>query len=54
MLLQPTLERLYALRLNGMAEALRRQQQDTGAAELSFEERFALLVEWAGYEVVDS
>ena len=45
MLLQPTLERLYALRLNGMAEALRRQQQDTGAAELSFEERFALLVE---------
>ena len=45
MLLQPTLERLYALRLSGMAEALRRQQEDPGAAELSFEERFGLLVE---------
>ena len=45
MLLQPTLERLYAMRLNGMAEALRRQLEDAEMAGLSFQERFALLVE---------
>ena len=45
MLVQPTLEQLYAMRLNGMAEAFRRQLEDAGASELSFEERFALLVE---------
>ena len=45
MLVQPTLEHLYAMRLNGMAEAFRRQLEDPGAVELAFEERFALLVE---------
>ncbi len=45
MLLQPTFDQLYGLRLNGMAEALKRQLEDPGAAELSFEERFSLLVE---------
>ena len=45
MLVQPTLEQLYAMRLNGMAEAFRRQLEDPGASELDFEERFALLVE---------
>lgn len=45
MLIQPTLEHLYAMRLNGMAEAFRQQLEDASAGELSFEERFALLVE---------
>lgn len=45
MLTQQTLEKLYALKLNGMADAFRQQQQDAGVAELSFEERFALLVD---------
>ena len=45
MLRQPTMDQLYAMRLNGMAEAFRRQMEDPGAGELGFEERFALLVE---------
>ena len=45
MLVQPTLEQLYAMRLNGMADAFRRQLEHPGASELGFEERFALLVE---------
>ena len=40
--MQPTLEQLYAMRLNGMAEAFRRQLEDAGASELSFEERFGV------------
>jgi hypothetical protein len=52
MLNQPTLTKLEALRLHGMAEAFRTQSdpaQRDGLASLSFEERFALLVdqEWA-------
>jgi DNA replication protein DnaC len=48
MLNQPTLEKLQTLHLQGMAEAFRGQAQQTGLAELSFEERFAMLVdqEW--------
>src|SRR5262250_476452 len=51
MLNQPTLEKLETLRLHGMAEAFRAQAdpaQRDGLAALSFEERFALLVdqEW--------
>lgn len=45
MLMQPTLEQLYGMRLNGMADAFRRQLEDPAASELTFEERFALLVE---------
>ena len=45
MLNEPTLEHLYAMRLHGMAEAFRRQLEDPSAGELSFEERFGLLVE---------
>ena len=45
MLNQPTLEKLHALRLHGMAEAFRAQAEQTGIAELSFEERLALLVD---------
>jgi DNA replication protein DnaC len=45
MLTQPTVEKLYALRLNGMAEAFRAQQQDPNIGQLGFEERLALLVD---------
>ncbi|HVB28752.1 MAG TPA: IS21-like element helper ATPase IstB [Terriglobia bacterium] len=52
MLNQPTLDKLETLRLRGMAEAFRAQSDPTqrdSLANLSFEERFALLVdqEWA-------
>lgn len=51
MLNQPTLEKLETLRLHGLAEAFRAQAdpaQRDGLASLSFEERFALMVdqEW--------
>lgn len=48
MLIKPTQERLRAMRLSGMADALAIQMEDAGAAQLSFEERFSLLVdqEW--------
>jgi DNA replication protein DnaC len=51
MLNQPTLEKLQILRLHGMADAFRAQSdpaQRDGLAGLTFEERFALLVdqEW--------
>jgi DNA replication protein DnaC len=45
MLNQQTLEKLHALRLQGMAEAFRAQAEQKGITELSFEERFALLVD---------
>ncbi len=48
MLMQPTLEKLRAMRLLGMAEALANQTQQPDIARLSFEERLGLLVdeEW--------
>jgi DNA replication protein DnaC len=48
MLLQPTIEKLYDLRLKVMAEALREQMETGNYVGLSFEERFGLLVdrEW--------
>jgi DNA replication protein DnaC len=48
MLNQPTLEKLQTMHLHGMAEAFRGQVQQTGLADLSFEERLAMLVdqEW--------
>jgi DNA replication protein DnaC len=45
MLNQQTLEKLHVLRLHGMAEAFRAQSQQEGITQLSFEERFALLVD---------
>ncbi len=45
MLNQQTTEKLHALRLHGMAEGFRAQPQQAGITELSFEERFALLVD---------
>jgi DNA replication protein DnaC len=44
MLHSPTLEMLKAMKLNGMVQALEDQFQAGGSGELSFEERFGLLV----------
>jgi len=40
MLTQPTLEKLIAMRLRGMAEAFREQQESADAQQLSFEPKF--------------
>ena len=45
MLTQPTLEKLIAMRLRGMAEAFREQQESADIQQLSFEERFGLLID---------
>ena len=45
MLNQPTLEKLQMMKLHGMAEAFRAQLGTIDTAQLSFEERFALLVD---------
>ena len=45
MLQQPMKEKLYALKLQGMAQALEHQEQDEAARELSFIDRLALLVD---------
>jgi DNA replication protein DnaC len=52
MLNQPMIEKLLAMRLHGMVEALKAQEQDHAVHELSFLERFALLVDqqWSWHE----
>jgi DNA replication protein DnaC len=52
MLAQPLLEKLSALRLQGLREALEEQMQSSHYAELTFEERLGLLVdrEWVRRE----
>src|ERR1700688_1618894 len=45
MLQEPMMEKLTAMRLLGMADALKAQEQDGSANELSFMERLALLVD---------
>ena len=45
MLNQPLIEKLLAMRLHGMLEALKVQEQDRAVNELSFLERLALLVD---------
>jgi len=45
MLQEPMMEKLLAMRLHGIADALKTQEQDPGARELSFLERLALLVD---------
>lgn len=45
MLNEPTMEKLHALRLGSMAEAWQAQQRDTTAGALSFDERFAMIVD---------
>jgi DNA replication protein DnaC len=45
MLTQPTLDKLMAMRLRGMAEAFREQQEAADSQQLSFEERLGLLID---------
>ena len=45
MLNQPTMEKLHAMKLYGLADAFRTQLETTDSHQLSFEERFALLVD---------
>src|SRR5712672_3223304 len=45
MLTEPMMEKLVAMRLQGMVDALKTQQQDPAAVELSFNERLAMLVD---------
>ena len=45
MLNQQTIEKLHAMKLHGLADAFRAQMETTEASQLSFEERFALLVD---------
>jgi len=45
MLTEPTMEKLYAMKLNGMADAWQEQQQQPQSSDLSFDDRLAMLVE---------
>ena len=45
MLNQPTMEKLHAMKLYGLADAFRTQLETTDSHQLSFEERFALLLD---------
>jgi len=45
MLTEPTIEKLYAMKLNGMADAFTEQLAQPDLNDLCFEERFTLLVE---------
>jgi len=45
MLNQPTLEKLQTMKLHGMVDAFRAQLETTDMSQLSFEERFAMLVD---------
>ena len=45
MLTQPLMEKLLAMRWQGMVEALKTQEQDQAIHELSFLERLSLLVD---------
>lgn len=45
MLTEPTLEKLQSLRLSAMADAWQQSQKNTAYAELSFDERFGILVD---------
>lgn len=45
MLNQPTIEKLHTMKLHGMADAFRAQLETADATQLSFEERFAMLVD---------
>jgi DNA replication protein DnaC len=45
MLNQQTIEKLHLMRMRGMADAFMQQQEEPQATQLSFEERFGLLVD---------
>lgn len=53
MLNEPTLQKLQALRLGPMADAWQSQKSDSTASSLSFDERFAMLVD-AEYHARDN
>ena len=48
MLNQQTIEKLYGMRMRGMADGFRQQQEEPQTMQLSFAERFALLVDRHG------
>jgi hypothetical protein len=48
MLNQQTLEKLHTLKLHGMADAFCAQLESADSGQLSFEERFALVVDQHG------
>ena len=45
MLTEPTIDKLIAMRLRGMAEAFRQQQESADMHRLSFEKRLGLLID---------
>lgn len=45
MLNQPTIQKLQAMKLYGMADAFREQIETPSSSQLSFEERFGLLID---------
>lgn len=45
MLQEPMMEKLLAMRLHGIVDALKAQEQDPAARDLNFLERMALLVD---------
>ena len=45
MLYEPIIDRLHAMRLHAMAQALEEQRGSSDSLALSFDERFALLVD---------
>jgi len=45
MLIDQTIEKLYTMKLNGLADALKDQLQQPASHDLAFEDRFALLVD---------
>jgi hypothetical protein len=45
MLIEQTLDKLYTMKLNGMADALKELSQQPHTQDLSFEERFGLIVD---------
>ncbi len=51
MLTHPTIEKLHALRLPAMAQAFDQQRGSSQHAELSFEDRFGLLVDRRDWRV---
>ena len=53
MLTQPTIEKLHAMRLSAMARAFQEQTANPNMAELSFEERFGLIVDQQMTEMED-
>ena len=45
---QTTMDKLYGMRMSVMAQAYRDQEESQGVAEMTFDERFAMIVdaEW--------